>query len=279
MTEITFNQVYAIGLPIVLAMILLEVIISNIKNKSFYKKGDTLCTVGLLVGNIFAVYAVKGLTLGIHFYVYQFRVFDLIEHLPLWAMWLLTFILIDLVFYFYHRLSHRVRFLWAIHMSHHSSEEMNFAVSFRQAWFGPVSKIPFFMVLPLLGFDPTIVAVAGVISTLWGIVGHTQVIGKLGPLELIFNTPSHHRVHHGSNKQYIDKNYGNLLIIWDRLFGTFEPEEEEVKFGLVNNVNTFNPVKVTFMAWMSMINDLKQKKSFIEIIKVIFGPPVTHIKE
>ena len=122
MTEITFNQVYAIGLPIVLAMILLEVIISNIKNKSFYKKGDTLCTVGLLVGNIFAVYAVKGLTLGIHFYVYQFRVFDLIEHLPLWAMWLLTFILIDLVFYFYHRLSHRVRFLWAIHMSHHSSE-------------------------------------------------------------------------------------------------------------------------------------------------------------
>ena len=135
------------------------------------------------------------------------------------------------------------------------------------------------MVLPLLGFDPTIIAVAGVISTLWGIVGHTQVIGKLGPLEWIFNTPSHHRVHHGSNKQYIDKNYGNLLIIWDRLFGTFEPEDEEVKFGLVNNVNTFNPVKVTFMAWMSMINDLKQKNSFIEIIKVIFGPPITHTKE
>ena len=176
-------------------------------------------------------------------------------------------------------MSHRIRFLLAIHLSHHSSEEMNFAVSFRQAWFGPISKIPFFMVLPLLGFDPTIIAVAGVISTLWGIVGHTQVIGKLGPLEWIFNTPSHHRVHHGSNKQYIDKNYGNLLIIWDRLFGTFEPEDEEVKFGLVNNVNTFNPVKVTFMAWMSMINDLKQKNSFIEIIKVIFGPPITHTKE
>jgi len=133
--------------------------------------------------------------------------------------------------------------------------------------------------LPLLGFDPTIIAVAGVISTLWGIVGHTQVIGKLGPLEWIFNTPSHHRVHHGSNKQYIDKNYGNLLIIWDRMFGTFEPEQEEVKFGLVNNVNTFNPVKVTFMAWVSMINELKQKNSLSEVIKVIFGPPVTHVKE
>ena len=273
MTEITFNQVYAIGLPIVLAMILLEVIISNVKNKSFYKKGDTLCTIGLLVGNIFAVYAVKGATLGIHFYVYQFRVFDLIEHLPLWAIWLLTFILIDLVFYFYHRLSHRVRFLWAIHMSHHSSEEMNFAVSFRQAWFGPVSKIPFFIVLPLIGLDPTIIAIAGVISTLWGIVGHTQIINRLGPLELVFNTPSHHRVHHGSNEEYIDKNFGNLLIIWDKIFGTFEPENEKVKYGLVKNVDTFNPVKITFMEWSKIFEDIHQAKSFRHASRLFFGPP------
>ena len=121
-------------------------------------------------------------------------------------------------------------------MSHHSSEEMNFAVSFRQAWFGPISKVPFFMVLPILGLDPLMIAVAGVISTLWGVVGHTQIIGKLGPLEWLFNTPSHHRVHHGSNPEYIDKNYGNLLIIWDRLFGTFQPEERPVNYGLVNNV-------------------------------------------
>ena len=273
MTEITFNQVYAIGLPIVLAMILLEVIISNVKNKSFYKKGDTLCTIGLLVGNIFAVYAVKGATLGIHFYVYQFRIFDLIDYLPLWLMWLLTFILIDLVFYFYHRLSHRVRFLWAIHMSHHSSEEMNFAVSFRQAWFGPVSKIPFFIVLPLIGLDPTIIAIAGVISTLWGIVGHTQIIDKLGPLELVFNTPSHHRVHHGSNEEYVDKNFGNLLIIWDKIFGTFEPENEKVKYGLVKNVDTFNPVKITFMEWSKIFEDIYQAKSFRHASRLFFGPP------
>lgn len=279
MTAISVNEVYAIGVPIVLTMIFIEILISNLRNQNFYKSGDTLCTIGLLSGNIIVAFAIKGMVLALHIYLYQFRVFDFVNQIPIWALWIITFISIDLVFYVYHRMSHRIRFLWAIHLSHHSSEEMNFAVSFRQAWFGPISKIPFFMVLPLLGFDPTIVAVAGVISTLWGIVGHTQVIGKLGPLEWIFNTPSHHRVHHGSNKQYIDKNYGNLLIIWDRLFGTFEPEEEEVKFGLVNNVNTFNPVKVTFMAWMSMINDLKQKKSFIEIIKVIFGPPVTHIKE
>ncbi len=279
MTAISVNEVYAIGAPIVLAMIFFEILVSNFQNQNFYKRSDTLCTIGLLLGNIIVAFAIKGTVLAFHIYLYQFRAFDFVNQIPIWALWIITFISIDLVFYIYHRMSHRIRFLWAIHLSHHSSEEMNFAVSFRQAWFGPISKIPFFMVLPLLGFDPTIVAVAGVISTLWGIVGHTQVIGKLGPLEWIFNTPSHHRVHHGSNKQYIDKNYGNLLIIWDRMFGTFEPEEEEVKFGLVNNVNTFNPVKVTFIAWMSMIKDLKQKNSFFEAIKVIFGPPVTHVKE
>ena len=278
MTNLTVTEVYAIGAPIVLAMIFAEALISNWQNRKYYKREDTYCTVGLLAGNIVMAFAIKGLVLAFHFYLYQFRIFDFANTIPLWAMWILTFIMIDLVFYVYHRMSHRTRFLWAIHLSHHSSEEMNFAVSFRQAWFGPISKIPFFMTLPLLGFDPTIIAVAGVISTLWGIVGHTQIVDKLGPLEWVFNTPSHHRVHHGSNKQYIDKNYGNLLIIWDRMFGTFEPEEEPVTFGLVNNVNTFNPAKITFMAWSSMIEDIKNKNDFSEMLNAIFGPPNTHIK-
>jgi sterol desaturase/sphingolipid hydroxylase (fatty acid hydroxylase superfamily) len=278
MTNLTVTEVYAIGAPIVLAMIFAEVLISNWQNRKYYKREDTYCTVGLLAGNIVMAFAIKGLVLAFHFYLYQFRVFDFANTIPFWVMWILTFIMIDLVFYVYHRMSHRIRFLWAIHLSHHSSEEMNFAVSFRQAWFGPISKIPFFMTLPLLGFDPTIIAVAGVISTLWGIVGHTQIVDRLGPLEWVFNTPSHHRVHHGSNKQYIDKNYGNLLIIWDRMFGTFEPEEEPVTFGLVNNVNTFNPAKITFMAWSSMIEDINNKNDFSEMLNAIFGPPNTHIK-
>ena len=278
MTDLTVNEVYAIGLPIVMAMIFAELLISNWQNKQYYKTQDTLCTVGLLTGNIFVAFSIKGLILAFHFYLYQFKVFELANILPLWAMWALTFIMIDFIFYIYHRMSHRVRFLWAIHLSHHSSEEMNFAVSFRQAWFGPVSKIPFFMLLPMLGFDPTIIAAAGVISTLWGIVGHTQIIGKLGFIEWVFNTPSHHRVHHGSNKQYIDKNYGNLLIIWDRMFGTFEPEEEPVKFGLVNNVKTYNPAKITFMAWSSMIDDIKKKKNLSEMLSTIIEPPSTQVE-
>lgn len=273
MTNLSVSEVYAIGAPIVLAMIFVEILISNWQQKNYYKTQDTLCTIGLLAGNIIVAFSIKGLILALHFYLYQYKIFELSGMLPLWLFWILTFVVIDLVFYIYHRMSHRIRFLWAIHLSHHSSEEMNFAVSFRQAWFGPVSKIPFFMLLPMLGFDPTIIAAAGVISTLWGIVGHTQIIGKLGFIEWVFNTPSHHRVHHGSNKQYIDKNYGNLLIIWDRMFGTFEPEEEPVKFGLVNNVNTYNPAKITFMAWSSMIDDIKNKKNLSEMFSTIIEPP------
>ena len=155
---------------------------------------------------------------------------------------------------------------------------MNFGVSLRQAWLGPVSKIPFFAILPLIGFDPTVIAVAGVISTLWGVVGHTQMVGKLGPLEWILNTPSHHRVHHGSNPEYIDKNYGNLLIIWDRLFGTFEPEKAKVTYGLVNNVNTFNPIKITLMDWQAMLREIKEKEKVSEKIKIFFGAPQTKVK-
>ena len=276
MTDLTFNQVYAIGAPIILFLILLEAMYGTYSNKSLYKRSDTLCTMGLLFGNILVAFGIKGLTLLLHIFLYQFRIIDLAYFIPLWFMWVLTFIMIDLVFYFYHRMSHRVRFLWAIHMTHHSSEQMNFSVSFRQAWLGPISKIPFFMVLPLLGFDPMIIAVAGVISTLWGIVGHTKTIYKLGPLEYIFNTPSHHRVHHGANEQYIDKNYGNLLIIWDRVFGTFEPEKAKVKFGLVKNVNTFNPITITIMEWKKIFTDLSQSKRFKDSIEIIFGPPNTH---
>ena len=275
MTSLTVNEVYAIGAPIIIAVILAEALISNIKNKGLYKQGDTLCTIGLLTGNILMSFSVKGTILAFHFFLYNFRVIDLASLIPLWVMWVLTFIFIDLIFYIYHRLSHRVRFLWAVHMSHHSSEEMNFAVSFRQAWFGPISKVPFFMLMPILGFDPTIIAVAGVISTLWGIVGHTQIINKLGPLEYVFNTPSHHRVHHGANPEYIDKNYGNLLIIWDKMFGTFEPERKPVAFGLVNNVNTYNPLKITFMGWIAMLKDMKNSDSYRDSLRILFGPPNT----
>ena len=279
MTNLTISDVYLVGVPIIISLILLEVFISSCQSKSYYKTNDTWCTLGLLSGNILVGFLIKGTIIVFHIFLYKFRIIDLVSIVPVWLLWILTFVLIDLVFYIYHRLSHRVRFLWAIHMSHHSSKEMNFTVSFRQAWFGPLSKVPFFMVLPILGLDPLMIAAAGVISTLWGVVGHTQLIGKLGMLEWIFNTPSHHRVHHGSNPEYIDKNYGNLLIIWDRMFGTFQPEERSVNYGMVNNVNTFNPIKITTMGWNKIFKDIRTASSFKESLGHFFGPPTTHEKE
>jgi len=271
--SVTSGTIYAVGVPIILLMIACEALVSSWKQYNFYESADTLGTLGLLVGNIVIGGLCKGAVLVFSLYLYQFSLWDLNAMLPVWALWLLTFLAIDLVFYCYHRCSHRVRMLWAIHMNHHCSEEMNFVVAFRQAWFGPVSKIPFFAVLPLLGFDPTITVVAGVVATLWGVVGHTRWINTLGPLEWVLNTPSHHRVHHGSNAEYIDKNYGNLLIIWDRMFGTFAQERAPVVYGLVSNVNTQNPFRITFMVWLAMWRDVRSAANVSDALNYVFGPP------
>ena len=270
MTEI---DVYAYGVPFVLLLITAEVIYSSVKGRNFYKLRDTFAGLGLLSGNFLIGLLTKSSIFLIYVYLYQFRLITVNDLLPIWAVWLATFVMIDFVYYWYHRFSHRVRFMWAVHMNHHSSEEMNFTVSLRQAWFGPITKVPFFIFMPLVGFDPIITAVAGVASTLWGVIGHTQWIRRLGIFEYIFVTPSSHRVHHGSNECYIDRNYGNLLIIWDRLFGTFAEEIEPVKFGIRDNVKTYNPIKITFMFWGQMISDFKKSTTTKEKILSFFGSP------
>jgi|TARA_B100000953_G_scaffold209387_1_gene172784 sterol desaturase/sphingolipid hydroxylase (fatty acid hydroxylase superfamily) len=158
-------------------------------------------------------------------------------------------------------------------MNHHSSEEMNFLVSLRQAWFNPFFRVPFFFVMPLIGFDPTLTAIVGATATLWAVIEHTQIIGKLGILEWIFVTPSAHRVHHGYSPKYLDKNFGNFLIIWDRIFGTYVEEDEPVVYGLNNNVNTFNPLKITLFSWVSFIQDFKESQSITDKILSFWGTP------
>ena len=266
-------DIYAYGVPIVLLLITAEVIYSTVNGLGLYKFRDTLAGLGLLIGNFMVGLLTKSSIFFLYIYLYQFKFITVNELLPTWAVWILTFVMIDFVYYWYHRFSHRVRFMWAVHMNHHSSEEMNFTVSLRQAWFGPITKVPFFIVMPLIGFDPIITAVAGVASTLWGVIGHTQWIRRLGVLEYILVTPSSHRVHHGSNECYIDKNYGNLLIVWDRLFGTFAEEIEPVRFGISENVKTFNPIKITFMFWQQMVSDFKNSKNQKERFLSFFGRP------
>tara|TARA_B100000900_G_scaffold300980_1_gene259544 strand:+ start:2353 stop:3195 length:843 start_codon:yes stop_codon:yes gene_type:complete len=270
MTDI---DLYTFGFPIIVAMIIAETIYSKINNLSLYKLNDSMAGFGLLAGNIVVNIGTKGAILFFYFYLYEFRIFTINDLISTTAVWILTFVAIDFVYYWYHRFSHRVRFMWAVHMNHHSSEEMNFTVALRQAWFGPITKVPFFFILPIIGFDPLITALAGVAATLWGVTGHTQVIKTLGPLEYILVTPSSHRVHHGSNPEYIDKNYGNMFIVWDRLFGTFAKEESKVIFGITENVKTYNPVKITFMNWLKIIEDFGNSANHNDRFKSIFGPP------
>ena len=265
--------IYTYGIPIILLLIISEAIYSSLNNLKFYKVEDSAAAFGLLIGNFLVNLGTKGSILVLYFYLYNFRIFTVNDLIPVWMVWIITFIMIDFVYYWYHRCSHRVRFFWAVHMNHHSSEEMNFTVALRQAWVGPITKVPFFISMPLIGFDPLITAVAGVTSTLWGVTGHTQWIGKLGPLEYIFVTPSSHRVHHGSNEKYLDKNYGNLLIVWDRFFGTYEEEKEKVIYGIRENVKTFNPIKITFFVWVSFIDELKYSKDFKEKVLCFLGRP------
>ena len=268
MTELT---VYTYAVPIIVALILGEAIYSNIKGLNFYKTNDTLGSYGLLAGNVIISLLTKGSFLLFNIYLYQFRLFTINDLMHVFFVVALTFAAIDFIYYWFHRCSHRIKFLWAMHMNHHSSEEMNFVVSLRQAWFAPFAKVIFFMPLPLIGFDPLITVVVGIASTFWGVIGHTQWINKLGLLEYIFVTPSHHRVHHGSNDQYIDKNFGNLLIIWDKFFGTFEPEGEKVIYGIKDNVKTFNPFKITFMLWIKMYKESKSAVGFREKFLSFFG--------
>ena len=164
-------------------------------------------------------------------------------------------------------------------MNHHSSEEMNFLVALRQAWFNPIIRVPFFFILPLIGFNPLLTLIVGAASTLWAVIQHTKMIGKLGPLEFIFVTPSAHRVHHGVNDEYMDKNFGNILIIWDKIFGTYQAEEEQVVFGLKRNVKTSNPFIITVFTWKEILEDFGNSRDIKDKIKSIFGAPEWKPKE
>ena len=266
-------DIYLYGVPVVITLITAEVIYSAINNLGYYKLKDSLAGFGLLFGNVSISLLTKSSIFFFSLFIYQFKLITINEIFPAWLVWPLTFIVIDFIYYWYHRCSHRIRFLWAVHMNHHSSEEMNFTVALRQPWFGPLTKVPFFAVMPLIGFDPIITAIAGAVSTLYGLLTHTKWVNKLSFLEYILITPSHHRVHHGSNENYIDKNYGNLLIIWDKIFGTYAEEKEKVNYGIRENVNTFNPIKITFMNWYLMYKDFKKSRGYKNKLLSFFGAP------
>lgn len=246
-------ELTALALPVFALLMLTEAIITATRGREAYEWRDFGASMSQLALNIAVKLALDAVIIGLHFYLYQHRLLDL-GHGPL--QWLLTLLAVDFFFYWYHRASHRSRFLWCAHVVHHSSERMNFGTALRQSPTGPLTRALFYWPLPLLGFDPLVIASAGAVATIYGFWTHTEMIGSLWrPLEYLFVTPSHHRVHHGSNPEYIDRNYANLLIVWDRLFGTFAGEERKVQYGLINNINTYNPLKIAFDEWLKLFRD------------------------
>ncbi|MGI9285144.1 MAG: sterol desaturase family protein, partial [Pseudomonadales bacterium] len=191
-----------------------------------------------------------------------------------WLTIAVCVLLADIAYYWEHRLSHRVNLAWATHAVHHSSPHFNMSVAYR---FGPMDGVwPVFFHLPLafLGFDPFVIFFSEMFVQLFQTMLHTEVVRKLPkPLEAIFNTPSHHRVHHGANRQYLDKNYGGIFIVWDRWFGTFAPEEDTVSYGLTVPVTTINPIKIWFCGFTQLLADAKHIPGLGNKLRLLLSPP------
>jgi len=190
-----------------------------------------------------------------------------------WWSWLLVFLLVDFLYYWDHRFHHRVRFGWASHVVHHSSQHFNLSTALRQTW-TPVTSYLFFLPAALAGFPPAAIVTVYAINLLYQFWIHTERIGRLpGWFEAIFNTPSHHRVHHGADHEYLDKNYAGVLIIWDRMFASFVSERERPAYGLTTNINTFHPFRVAFHEWVAMFGDAARAPGLRNKIGYLVGPP------
>ncbi len=212
------------------------------------------------------------LIVKVYLWWFGWRLFDIEMSV---SLFLLLMVAQDFCYYWFHRASHRIRWMWAAHVVHHSSERMNFSTAFRQSLMYPLAGMwLFWLPLVVIGFPPQWVVFVVLLNLGLQFFVHTQWIKTLGPVEWIFNTPSHHRVHHGVNPQYIDKNYAGILIIWDKLFGTFEPESEPVRYGIPKPVNSFNPLVVTFSEWQQMWRDATQPDLTLrQRWQCLFAPP------
>jgi sterol desaturase/sphingolipid hydroxylase (fatty acid hydroxylase superfamily) len=190
-----------------------------------------------------------------------------------WWTWILAVLAADLTYYWMHRFEHRIRILWAHHSVHHSSENYNLTVGYRLSWFEDIIEWIFLIPMVLIGFSVPQTVAGLIIVAVYQHWVHTEKIGKLGWFDIIFNTPSVHRVHHGSNSQYLDKNYGGVLMIWDHMFGTFEPEGEKVKYGLTKKLDTHNIFYVHIAEYQNILRDLVKAKSWKDRWMLVFGPP------
>jgi sterol desaturase/sphingolipid hydroxylase (fatty acid hydroxylase superfamily) len=261
-----------ISTPIYVVLIGLEIIVSNIRKQPAYTVKDTLTNVYLSAINGGIDLTFRVIYLAVLAWCYEAKVVE-IEQVALY--WGLLLLLEDFAFYWLHRIDHFVRVFWAVHITHHSSQHFNLSVGFRSSVFQPLYRFVYFIPIAMLGFRPEDIMFMYSATQIYGILIHTNHIGKLGWLEIIMATPSHHRVHHGANPLYLDKNMGMIFIFWDKFFGTFqqELEEEPVRYGLTTNLTSNHPVKVVFHEWQQIRNDFVQAPGWRDKWMYLFGPP------
>ncbi|MBB6610750.1 sterol desaturase family protein [Pontibacter sp. Tf4] len=262
--------------PVIVVLVVAEGLISYFKDKQYYDTRDTLAALAIGAGN-----AVLGAGLKIALFWVALVIYNQVPWaIPrAWWAFVICFIAVDFCRYWAHRIAHEQRFWWATHVTHHSSRKMNFLISLRTGWTNPI-KFVFFVPVPLLGIDPFTFFICHQVAVLYQFFVHTELVRKMPAfIEYIFVTPSHHRVHHGSNAAYIDRNYGSTFIIWDRLFNTFQPETEKPVYGLTTPVRSYNPVYLVFHEWVDLFRDLRHCSTVKEGWRVLFSAPGTIVTD
>ena len=249
------------AIPLFVALVLAEMLWAWKTTPHAYEPRDTLTSLAFGLGSTVAGALAGGAFLALFLWTYQFRIFDFgPQWWTVWWAWPLCFVLDDLKYYWVHRFGHRVRWFWASHVNHHSSQHYNLSTALRQTWTGFLT-LGFVFALPLvlLGFHPVMIAICAGFNLIYQFWIHTEAIGRMPRwFEAVMNTPSHHRVHHATNPRYLDRNYAGVFIVWDKLFGSFEPEsdEERIRYGIVRQLGTFNLIWSVFHEWVGIAQDM-----------------------
>ena len=258
------------AIPGFLAALFLEAFFARRRGVQISEGRDSAASLAMGVGSLFVGAAWAGVAYAVYTALHAHRVFEIGAG---WGVFALALLADDFAYYWFHRTHHEVRLLWASHVTHHSSQRYNYATALRQTW-TPMTTLLFTAPLAWLGFDPLLLVTVHGVNLIYQFWIHTELIERCPAwFEWVFNTPSHHRVHHGSNPRYLDRNYAGILILWDRLFGTFEPETEPVRFGLTKNLASYNPLQIAFHEWFAVLRDAWRAESWRTSAGHLFAPP------
>lgn len=269
------DQLSLIALPLFVLAIIIEVVVSRKQHLDLYYGKDTLVSLSMLILTAFVEFIPKLLAFIAFYFLHEISPLrDIIQRQ--WWAWMVLFFADDFAYYWFHRMNHEVRLFWAGHVPHHSSVKLNFGTALRQGVGERLHKFLFWMWIPLLGFDPIMMLMMMAINLFYQFWVHTELVDKLPqPIEWIFNTPSHHRVHHASNIRYLDCNHAGVLIIWDRLFGTFSEEKQTEKpiYGLTKNIESYHPITVATHEYQAIWKDVRRASKWSDKLKYIFYAP------